>query len=576
MKNYILKILLSIILAFSVIGCGGGSSDGDEDIGSNSDSTIDSGNTDDGNIDDESDKAYLLKKDESNKIVMEKTIDGDFIVTEMKDGKYVSTKILASGDTNVFEIAYQADGVQLIYKGETELVTIDDTIEEQEIESQYIGMWREDVDENWVGDIDIAYIYTDKAIVFTANIATDACSQLGTLNVSEFQSLLKNDIDVNNYVIATTYKSRIETACGSYALLNSSLRKERLFDWFETSKEERDEDLESNTDDAIDHARLGWLVDPNLLNNIVNKINDKVDEISDKVSNWAPVKAVKWIYDATKPAPKTIVIVDGTNSTYDQISSKNSSNDISGIRDSIDDFEDNSYIDNGSPFEDSTFMYAENDENGEIEVTESISYDSYDKKVEEIPNYDENGEIISITKRTYLGDDAFGTAYEEETVEVDNNTEENPSTPNETIGYWFDYSFDGISYEDRTHYISIIQPDEGELYLLITAETANGQNSTLSWRNIPIGDLQIGETVTVTETKTNYEDFSFTYYDNGTQVGKWQETGDNNGDMSFEVRRESDGYYFDFTIILQPDSYMQSSTNKTLEGQGFISNDFMN
>ena len=92
--------------------------------------------------------AYIVEKDANNKIFMEKADNGDFITTEMKDGKYTTTKILVNGDTNVFEIEYQADGISLTYKGETEFININDATQEQEIESQYIGIWREDVDED--------------------------------------------------------------------------------------------------------------------------------------------------------------------------------------------------------------------------------------------------------------------------------------------------------------------------------------------------------------------------------------------------------------------------------------------
>ena len=148
------------------------------------------------------------------------------------------------------------------------------------------------------------------------------------------------------------------------------------------------------------------------------------------------------------------------------------------------------------------------------------------------------------------------------------------STPIATVGWWFDYSFGAIIYEDRTNYRAIVESEEGELHLTINAESANGETTLWVWRNIGIGDLQIGETITITETKTNSGDLKITCGENGVAVGSWTETGDNNGDMSFEVRRESDGYYFDFKIIMQPGSYTQGD-NKTLEGKGFIANNFI-
>ena len=136
--------------------------------------------------------------------------------------------------------------------------------------------------------------------------------------------------------------------------------------------------------------------------------------------------------------------------------------------------------------EDSNFMYTKKVENEEIKVTKYISYDSNNRKVEETPNYDENGEIISVTKKTYLGDDAFGAAYEVETVKVDNNPKDNNENGGSIssedgdsslcggfVGYWtgsdgttlnVDSSCSGVIIQNATNNADVIKTYLSNIY----------------------------------------------------------------------------------------------------------------
>ena len=366
---------------------------------------------------------YILEKDANNKIFIEKTVDGDLIVTEIENSKYKTRKFLLDGDDNVFEMEYQADGVKLTYNGETEVIKIDDgTTQEQEIESQYIGIWREDVDEDWEGDIDIAYTYTDKAIVFIGNVGTGACSQTRTLSVSEFQSLLKNDIDVNDYVKATTYKDYIETSCGNYTSLNTTLMVTRLAKEIDTEK------YNSQLDDSIDvfgKAPLTILVGANLvpsaLISIWNWGKTKIKNASDKIDR------IKHNIDSGVDKVKEFVGIKVPAPVYEKVKFKVDNNDLSGLKENVDNFGNDERLNEGNAFDnETTFTYHKPKsevDNSEFQVTKVQSYDPENKKVEEVPNYDENGEIVSITTKANF--DADG-GFDEETISTENNSDEGP------------------------------------------------------------------------------------------------------------------------------------------------------
>jgi hypothetical protein len=360
---------------------------------------------------------YFLEKDANNKIFIEKTVNGDLIVTEIVNSKYKTRKFLLDGDDNVFEMEYQADGVKLTYNDETEFININETAQEQEIESQYIGIWREDVDEDWEGDIDIAYIYTDKAIVFSGNIATGACSKAGILDVSEFQSLLKNDIDVDDYVKATTYKSRIETACGNYASLSVSLVQERL------SKDINTEEFESQINNTIDEFRkapLTTLFGGTIAGGVVISIFEwgktKVNNISDKMDR------VKHSIDSSIDKVKEFVGIKAPAPVYDNVKSKVDNNDLSGLKENIDNFDNHEKLNDDNSFNnETTFTYHQlknKDDSAELQVTKVQAYDLNNEKVEEVPNYDEAGTITSVTIKTNFDENG---GYESEIVKTNSN-----------------------------------------------------------------------------------------------------------------------------------------------------------
>lgn len=359
------------------------------------------------------DALYSFKKDENNSIIIVKNSYDDVMVTTIKDAKYSSSKILMAGDTNVFEIEYIADGVILKYNGENEYVYTDGTtLLVPRIPSEYIGVWQE---ESYAINIDVAYIYDDRVDVYSFNTDTYECSILNELTSTEFTSLLQTSIDTNLYIKAsTTNLQAFETYCGSYTPVQTAavIRSIDL------------DKFESNIDKTIGSSVMGALTD--LFGGTI------AGTIATKVYNFGLSKA-KLIQDTSRNimemSDKVKRYVTGTPITsndttaYDNLQAKVSTNQISETKDDISNFEDNTNLQSNNTFQDDSFQYAQEDENATLQTTKIVSYDENASKVEEIPNYDENGTIVSVTTRTNF--DTSGTYSE--TVETVTTSETNTS-----------------------------------------------------------------------------------------------------------------------------------------------------
>jgi hypothetical protein len=356
---------------------------------------------------------YSFKKDENNSIIIVKNSFDDLMVTTIKDAKYSSSKILMAGDTNVFEIEYMADGVILKYNAENEYVYTDGTtLLVPRIPAEYIGVWQE---ETYTINIDVAYIYDDRVDVYSFNTDTFACSKSNELTSVEFTSLLQSSIDTNLYIKANTSNLQaFETYCGSYTPLPTATVSRSI----DLNK------FESIIDKTIGSSVMGALTD--LFGGTI------AGTIATKVYDFGVSKA-KLIQDTSRDimemSEKVTRYVTGTPSTsndttaYDNLQVKVSTNQISETKNDISNFEDNTNLQSNNTFRDDSFQYAQEDENSNLQTTKVISYDENASKVEEIPNYDENGTIVSVTTRTNFDTSGGYT----QTVQIVTTSETNTS-----------------------------------------------------------------------------------------------------------------------------------------------------
>ena len=81
------------------------------------------------------------------------------------------------------------------------------------IDSSYMGIWYEDEE----GEIAIGYIYPDGVDVYFGDTYDYSCYYAYSLDVEEFNELLKTSIDVNDYIHASgSVEGIIKDSCGSY------------------------------------------------------------------------------------------------------------------------------------------------------------------------------------------------------------------------------------------------------------------------------------------------------------------------------------------------------------------------
>ena len=364
----------------------------------------------------EIDRIYFLEKDVNNKIFYEKYVDNGIAVTKYANGQFISTKILLDGDTNIFEIEYINDGVRLHYNGDTEDIIVVPP-PPATIDSQYFGIWREDDS----GDIAIAYIYTDKVVIFNANTNDGSCTYSNNLNVSEFENILKDGLDNDEGYVreeSGAYYDQIVSSCGSYDSQQSYKVSGSFFSWFDSSGNNENEDYESrlnNTFGTFIMAPLTILVGEQP---IVKGLVSIYDWIHPKVLHRAEQinTILEKAKDTTDRFRRYVGIRQPVSDTtaYDSVSSKYDADDISGIKDDVEQYEDYTDIQSDNSLDDTTFTVEEKNEDDEVKAIKVISYEE-SRKVEEIPVYDEAGNITSLKIRTNFRADG---GYDEESMPV--------------------------------------------------------------------------------------------------------------------------------------------------------------
>ena len=85
------------------------------------------------------------------------------------------------------------------------------------IDEKYIGVWH-----NEETPTTVVYVYSDRAIVFSAVESTNSCTQTEVLSASEFNEEIEKEEDEFLDASESGYLSRIESACGTYTSLASS------------------------------------------------------------------------------------------------------------------------------------------------------------------------------------------------------------------------------------------------------------------------------------------------------------------------------------------------------------------
>ncbi len=208
--------------------------------------------------------------------------------------------------------------------------------------------------------------------------------------------------------VTLKYKGDTKDVLYSGEAITNSSSLRGFLDFFSETGEATD--LESEFDQTS--SKMGDVFETHIVlktgKNIVDWITTKVNSKIDRFKNiWdaAVIARDKFKRYVGIKAPL------GDSSAYEKVSTQFNGNDITGIRDDIDDFEDYTNIDNTNSFKNTTFMYEE--ESSDFKGSKIISYDADAKKVEELPNYDANGKIESISIKTNF--DVNG-GYDEELV----------------------------------------------------------------------------------------------------------------------------------------------------------------
>jgi hypothetical protein len=373
------------------------------------------------------DSLYIFQKDENNSLTIEKYLNNGMVLTKKENGIYTSSKILLDGVQNPIGIEYATDGLLMSYNGTSEKVLYEEESQDTEvtsIPSKYIGIWREDED----GDIDIAYVYENGVVVFSANTDDFGCTQSQVLTPSQFASLLQNSIDIEDYIKDTQNANLIQSKCGSYSSHTISRAVSRSF-FMSDLAENEDDSLESATDKTISTF---WKMPLELFK------SQPVGIVFDKISAWAITKfqakteqieniGVK-IKDNLNRLNQFVEMRSSDNQTYSNVMETYDNNEISTLVSDINSFENNEDITGTNQLKNTKFIYEKPNEKGDMKTTQVIYYNEENKKVQEIPSYDENGSVISVSIRTNF-DSSGGYDETNETGVIDDTNESETQNP---------------------------------------------------------------------------------------------------------------------------------------------------
>jgi len=277
------------------------------------------------------------------------------------------------------------------------------------------------------------------------------------------------------------YEATIESYCGAYSLYAtptvalvgkaSSIKSlaDLEYDIYKTSS------IMGNVFETHAVLNAGSTIFTWFKSKVVSKV-DKLIKIWDKAVN----KATEFTNYATAK-PTTLNI-----QAYDDVSTKFDNNNISGINDDIVAYEDYTNVDADNSLKDATIKYQEVNEADTLEVTKIISYDENDQKVEEVPNYDKDGNIVSLTVKTNF---TSNDSYDEENIDTTDISRVQLNYTINGIVFRFDYGESDPEYSTTATYdlstkefsFKFSGPEDNatlEMRIFMTTEDSGGDKST--------------------------------------------------------------------------------------------------